>query len=53
MPVKENIVPYLNGAEQNGDRDMNDPSEGDYGPAFPKSTKVFVEGRHGERSAAV
>ena len=28
---------------------MNDPSESDYGSAFPKSRKVFVEGRHGIR----
>ena len=42
-------MPHQNGAERNGDRDMNDPSEGDYGSAFPKSRKVFVEGRHGVR----
>ena len=42
-------MPHQNGAERNGDRDLNDPSEGDYGRAFPKSRKVFVEGRHGVR----
>ena len=42
-------MPRQNGAERNGDRHMKDPSEGDYGSAFPKSRKVFVEGRHGVR----
>ena len=42
-------MPHQNGAERNGDRDMNDALEGDYGPAFPKSRKVFVEGRTGVR----
>ena len=42
-------MPHQNGAERNGDRDMTLTSEGDYGSAFPKSRKVFVEGRHGVR----
>ncbi len=42
-------MPHENGAERNGDRNMNDTSEGDYGSAFPNSKKVFVEGRHGIR----
>ncbi len=42
-------MPQQNGAERTGERNMNDPSEDEYGPAFPKSTKVFVEGRYGVR----
>jgi phosphomethylpyrimidine synthase len=40
-------VPQQNGAEQNGNHDTTDTSQGDYGEAFPKSKKVFVEGPHG------
>ena len=42
-------MPHQNGAERNGDRDVTQTPEGDYGPAFPNSRKVFVEGRHGVR----
>ena len=42
-------MPHQNGAELNGDRDVTQTPEGDYGPAFPNSRKVFVEGRNGVR----
>ena len=42
-------MPHQNGAKLNGDRDVTQTSEGDYGPAFPNSRKVFVEGRNGVR----
>jgi len=42
-------VPHHNGAEPKGDSSLNDASEGDYGASFPRSRKVFVEGRQGVR----
>ena len=40
-------MPQQNSAEQNGNHDTTHTSQGDYGEAFPKSKKVFVEGPHG------
>ena len=42
-------MPHQNGSEGNGNRDVTHNPEGDYGPAFPSSNKVFVEGPHGIR----
>jgi len=42
-------VPHQNGADRNGDREMTDTAEGDYGSAFPNSRKIFVEGAQGVR----
>ena len=42
-------MPHQIAAEVNGDGDVTGTPEGDYGPAFPNSRKVFVEGRHGIR----
>ena len=42
-------MPHQIAAELNGDGDVTGTPEGDYGPAFPNSRKVFVEGRHGVR----
>ena len=42
-------MPHQSGADRNGNRDMTHTPEGDYGPAFPNSRKIFVEGSKGVR----
>ena len=42
-------MPHQNGADRNGNHDMTHTPEGDYGPAFPNSRKIFVEGSKGVR----
>ena len=42
-------MPHQNGADRHGDRDMTYTPEGDYGPAFPNSRKISVEGSKGVR----